>query len=88
MTASGASGAEIRQTSRGARDGMMLAAVLDGWEDRSAARWRLGKDGRVRQRGQAARAAQVKDWCGDVPTMRAARVGLYGGVMLHFEIDL
>lgn len=25
---------------------------------------------------------------GNVPTMCAARAGLYGGVMLHFEIDL
>jgi len=46
----GVSGAGIRATSRHTRIGLMLAAVSDGWEDRNAARWRLGKDGRVRRR--------------------------------------
>lgn len=42
--------------------GMMLAAVLDGCEDRSklhADAW--GKDGRIRRRDQAARVAQTVD---------------------------
>jgi len=32
------------------RMGMMLAGVLDRWEDRNAAPWYVGKDGRIRRR--------------------------------------
>jgi hypothetical protein len=35
---------------RAVRTGMMLARVLDRWEDRSETRSRLGKDGGIRRR--------------------------------------
>jgi hypothetical protein len=54
---------------RRARIGMMLAAALDGWEDRSAVRWRLGKDCRIRG----------VDLCWNVPAMRGAPL-IHGGL--------
>lgn len=70
-------GTGIRETSPRARIGMMLARVFEGWEDRTAARRRLGKTNDELGGAKCASHGFVRE-CFDEARHAS---GIHGGVM-------
>jgi len=62
----------------------MLAAILNGWEDRSTAPLALGKTVES-GRGVKGHERQIADSWGNITMARHAWPELYGGAMLHFK---